>query len=260
MSTTAQRIKEGLEIRGLKQSDLVEKTGISKGALSSYISGRYMPKQNNIYLISKALNVNEAWLMGADVPMERGEYEDPSLLKRDAMLEDIEQILSHKGWTLFCDTYDDDYFTVKNANGQAIANFYDYELIARYKTLKKKGKITADLLVSSKSIFYKYMESLGYYVGKDDPEHKPFVHYENGTVIISDNILNDIRTRIDTYAKATMDTVILKLNEEEIHKKRKEKERFAEHLLANAAHARTDIEIPEGADISESDIMDDEDF
>ena len=58
-------------LRGYKQIDLVQKTGISKGALSSYISGRYVPKQNNIYLIAEALEVNEAWLMGADVPMER---------------------------------------------------------------------------------------------------------------------------------------------------------------------------------------------
>lgn len=77
MKTTAQRIKEGMELRGFKQADLVEKTGISKGALSSYVSGRYNPKQNNIYLISKALNVSEAWLMGADVPMERkAEFQD----------------------------------------------------------------------------------------------------------------------------------------------------------------------------------------
>lgn len=71
MSTTSKRIQEGMELRGLKQADLVERTGISKGALSSYISGRYVPKQNNTFLIAKALNVNEAWLMGADVPMER---------------------------------------------------------------------------------------------------------------------------------------------------------------------------------------------
>lgn len=71
MKTTAERIKEGMELRQLKQADLVEKTGISKGALSSYISGRYVPKQNNIFLIAKALNVNESWLMGNDVPLER---------------------------------------------------------------------------------------------------------------------------------------------------------------------------------------------
>lgn len=71
MSTASERIKEGMLLRGLKQVDLVEKTGISKGALSSYISGRYVPKQNNTFLIAKALDVNEAWLMGADVPMKR---------------------------------------------------------------------------------------------------------------------------------------------------------------------------------------------
>lgn len=73
MKTTAERIKEGMELRQLKQADLVEMTGISKGALSSYISGRYVPKQNNIFLISKALNVSESWLMGNDVPINRVE-------------------------------------------------------------------------------------------------------------------------------------------------------------------------------------------
>ena len=74
MKTISDRIKEGMALRDLKQTDLAERTGISKGALSSYISGRYVPKQNNIYLISKALNVSEAWLMGNDVPYDRCEY------------------------------------------------------------------------------------------------------------------------------------------------------------------------------------------
>lgn len=69
MATISERIQERMKALNLKQTDLVTRTGISKGALSSYISGRYVPKQNNIYLISKALNVSEAWLMGADVPM-----------------------------------------------------------------------------------------------------------------------------------------------------------------------------------------------
>ena len=42
--------------------------------ISQYISGAYEPKQDRIYLISKALNVSEAWLMGLDVPMERQEF------------------------------------------------------------------------------------------------------------------------------------------------------------------------------------------
>ena len=89
MATTADRISEAMKLRDIRQADLVKKTGISKGALSSYISGRYVPKQNNVYLIAKALDVIEAWLMGGDVPMQR--IESPTLTRRDT--RDIEKIL-----------------------------------------------------------------------------------------------------------------------------------------------------------------------
>lgn len=58
-------------MRKMKQVDLVKVTGIGKSSISTYISGEYEPKQKNIYKIAKALDVNEAWLMGYDVPMER---------------------------------------------------------------------------------------------------------------------------------------------------------------------------------------------
>lgn len=65
------RIKQALELRGMKQADLVEATGIGKSAISQYLSGKYVPKQTATHLIAKALNVSEAWLMGYDVPIER---------------------------------------------------------------------------------------------------------------------------------------------------------------------------------------------
>lgn len=71
MTSIAERLRKGMDLRNLKQVDIIEKTGINKGALSSYLSGKYEPKQNNIHLLAKALSVNEAWLMGHDVPMER---------------------------------------------------------------------------------------------------------------------------------------------------------------------------------------------
>ena len=74
MKTIAERIKEALELRNMKQTDLVHKTGINKSSISTYLSGEYEPKQRNIYKIAKALNVSEAWLMGNDVPMERIEH------------------------------------------------------------------------------------------------------------------------------------------------------------------------------------------
>ena len=74
METIAERIRKGLSIRNMRQTDLVEKTGIGKSSISTYLSGEYEPKQRNIYKIAQALDVSEAWLMGYDVPIERKEY------------------------------------------------------------------------------------------------------------------------------------------------------------------------------------------
>lgn len=76
--TVSVRIKKALEIKGMKQSELCKLANIPKSSLSQYLSGDFEPKQDRIYLISKALNVNEAWLMGYDVPMERRQKPLPS--------------------------------------------------------------------------------------------------------------------------------------------------------------------------------------
>ena len=70
MKTIAERIREGLDLRGMKQSDLVNATGIGKSSISTYLAGEYEPKQKNIYKIAHALHVSESWLMGYDVPMD----------------------------------------------------------------------------------------------------------------------------------------------------------------------------------------------
>lgn len=67
----AVRLRKGLELAGMKQADLARKTGLDRGAVSSYLSGRYEPKQKAIYLMARALNVSEAWLLGYDVPIYR---------------------------------------------------------------------------------------------------------------------------------------------------------------------------------------------
>lgn len=63
------RLKEALRKRDMTQSELSVKTGISDSKISSYISGRYEPRPDGIEILSKALNVNPAWLAGFDVPM-----------------------------------------------------------------------------------------------------------------------------------------------------------------------------------------------
>lgn len=70
-ATVAQRLREALNYSGKKQADLVRETGLDRGSISSYLSGKYEPKQKAIYKLSKALNVSESWLLGYDVPMTR---------------------------------------------------------------------------------------------------------------------------------------------------------------------------------------------
>ena len=69
------RLRKAIEIKSLKPIDISKKTGITKGTISNYLNGRYKAAQTNLYLISKALNVDEAWLMGYDVPMEKEDEE-----------------------------------------------------------------------------------------------------------------------------------------------------------------------------------------
>lgn len=65
------RLQQALDRKGWKAVDLVEKTGVPKGAVSYYLSGKSKPKADRLYIIAQALDISEAWLLGYDVPMGR---------------------------------------------------------------------------------------------------------------------------------------------------------------------------------------------
>lgn len=77
---TAIRLKKIMNERNLRQVDILNLTlpyckkyniKMNKSDLSQYCSGKTEPNQDKLFVLSIALNVNEAWLMGFDVPMER---------------------------------------------------------------------------------------------------------------------------------------------------------------------------------------------
>lgn len=72
----SERLKQALELRDLKPTKLSELSNINKSTISQYIQGVYQPKRARIELFAKILNVNEAWLIGYDVPMERNKQDD----------------------------------------------------------------------------------------------------------------------------------------------------------------------------------------
>lgn len=86
--TTAQRLKQLMDEQNLKQADLLRKcqpvakslnTKVSKSDISSYVNCKYKPNQLKLMVLARALNVNEAWLMGYDVPRERKDKEKTEL-------------------------------------------------------------------------------------------------------------------------------------------------------------------------------------
>lgn len=65
------RIRELLAETGDSQVDMCRKTGIQKSALSNYLSGTRIPRQDKISAISNAYNVNPAWLLGYEVQKQK---------------------------------------------------------------------------------------------------------------------------------------------------------------------------------------------
>lgn len=80
MKTTAERLKEIMEERNLRQVDILtlakpvcEKYGgkLTRQDLSQYVSGKVEPRQDKLFILATALNVSEPWLMGYDVAQKR---------------------------------------------------------------------------------------------------------------------------------------------------------------------------------------------
>lgn len=72
MATFSKRLRTAIDMRGISQTELAKKTGISKSSISHYLKGDWEGKQDAVYALALALNVSEAWLMGFDAKMERG--------------------------------------------------------------------------------------------------------------------------------------------------------------------------------------------
>lgn len=70
VSNFAERLIQALQIKKMSAAELSRKTGVAEGTISNYKKGVYEAKQDRVLEFSKALNVNPAWLMGYDVPIQ----------------------------------------------------------------------------------------------------------------------------------------------------------------------------------------------
>lgn len=71
VDTFSNRLQKALDYSNMRQVDLVEKTKLDKTLINKYLAGVMKAKQDKLTILADALNVNEVWLMGYDIPMER---------------------------------------------------------------------------------------------------------------------------------------------------------------------------------------------
>lgn len=80
IQNTSTRLKQIMAERKLRQVDLLEmvkpfcekyNVKINKSDMSQYLSGKVKPGQEKLSMLGMALNINETWLMGYDVPKEK---------------------------------------------------------------------------------------------------------------------------------------------------------------------------------------------
>ena len=73
------RLKELLDLQGISQTEFCQKCGITKSALSNYLNGARVPRQDNIAKIADAFKISPSWLMGYDVPIEAQNFDSDDL-------------------------------------------------------------------------------------------------------------------------------------------------------------------------------------
>ena len=62
------RLQKALAESGMTAAELSKATGISDANISNYINGKYVAKQDKVFLLAQALHVDPGWLMTGDEP------------------------------------------------------------------------------------------------------------------------------------------------------------------------------------------------
>ncbi|HDJ7078400.1 TPA: helix-turn-helix domain-containing protein [Staphylococcus aureus] len=88
------RLKKAMLDKQMKQIDIINKskllsdngTKITKTDLSQYVNGKTSPGQKKLYVLSKVLDVSEAWLLGYDVSPKRPTDEERHLNQNEQII------------------------------------------------------------------------------------------------------------------------------------------------------------------------------
>lgn len=206
--TTAERLRFLMNKRDLKQIDILrmaepycKQYGIklNRNDLSQYVSGKVEPGQHKLTILGLALNVNEAWLMGYDVPMDRISFSDienekgfetfpnihPIKLKKFPLLGEIacgEPIYADEdkeSYVMADMDIDADFCLTAQGDSMINARIYDGDIVFIKKMpLVSNGDIAAVIIndeATLKRVYY-YPEKNKLILSPENPAFEPLVY------------------------------------------------------------------------------------
>lgn len=186
--TTADRLQQIMSERNLKQIDIINmakpyaekyKTKIGRNDMSQYVAGKVEPRQTKLFVLAKALKVNEAWLMGYDVDSTPEEDRDafdyeqyglkPIKLKKFPMLGEIacgQPIYANQDYETYIEASSDiqaDFCLTAKGDSMINARIFDGDIVfIRKQPDVDNGEIAAVVIGDEATLkrVYKYENRL----------------------------------------------------------------------------------------------------
>ena len=129
MSDFVKRLNQLMTENKISQNKLAEMTGITQSSISDWTNGKYKPRQDKVYLLSEALKVSPAYLLG---------YSDNKNLDQKKLKNDTSKI--------------DKLFNQLNDEGKKKAIAYTQDLVDSGKYAKKSLPTVEEMIDYLKEI------------------------------------------------------------------------------------------------------------
>ncbi|TGA68011.1 LexA family transcriptional regulator [Aliivibrio fischeri] len=174
------RLKEVMEGESIRAFS--KKTGLSYGALQSYLTGKSMPSLDNLGLIADSTNVSMEWLASGDVANSKlikvPHYDLVASAGCGALVEyenPIAEFSFSRKWLQIQGLLNKTLSVIQVAGDSMEPNLYDGDLILIRHEEIRDGicviRIDNDILV--KRVQYDYAEQ-AYLISSDNKQYKPF--------------------------------------------------------------------------------------
>lgn len=205
--TTSDRLKQIMKEKGLRQVDILERakpfckkynTKLTKSDLSQYVSGQVAPGQEKLTILGLALDVNEAWLLGYDIPSERKQAHSemstdllqfdnifPIETKKFPLLGEIacgKPIFAEEDRESYVETGTDikaDFCLKCKGDSMINARIHDGDIVfIRKQSIVENGEIAAVIVdneATLKRVYY-YPEKSKLCLNAENPKYSPLVY------------------------------------------------------------------------------------